>query len=197
MDGNECMNTMDIDNITTIKKEDEKDQIVIISNTDKNTTRRPTSLKKSEEQVLSQKLTQLSITTNNQQSTAMEDIADEIKQIPDYLSKRNESFIQMINQVISITANLATTNKTKKELRQIAILIYKIMVIQISNSLWTTYLKSGMGQLIIQSKEQVNCLTNLHIWPKEIKSIIIQKSIKMNTTNENEIYMNFIGNKLH
>ncbi|CAF1411351.1 unnamed protein product [Rotaria sordida] len=71
------------------------------------------------------------------------------------------------------------------------------MVIQIYNSLWTTYLKSGTGQLIIQSKEQLNCLTNLHIWPKEIKTIITQKSIKMNATNENEIYMNFISNKLH
>ncbi|CAF1411339.1 unnamed protein product [Rotaria sordida] len=127
----------------------------------------------------------------------MKDIVGEIKQIPDYLSKRNESYKQIINQIISTTANLATSNKTKEELRQISILIYKIMVIQIYNSLWTTYLKSGTGQLIIQSKEQLNCLTNLHIWPKEIKTIITQKSIKMNATNENEIYMNFISNKLH
>ncbi|CAF1006674.1 unnamed protein product [Rotaria sordida] len=59
------------------------------------------------------------------------------------------------------------------------------------------YLKSGTGQLIIQSKEQLNCLTNLHVWPKEIKIIIKQKSIKMNATNENDIYINFISNKLH
>ncbi|CAF4609606.1 unnamed protein product, partial [Rotaria sp. Silwood2] len=147
-----------------------------------------------EEKILSQKFTQLSISTNNEEPPTFEDITDEIQKIPDFLTKRNKSFKQMIRQVIS-TATIEISNKTKEELRQIAILIYKIMFVQTNYSLWTTYLKSGMGQLIIPLAEKFNFPTNLHIWPKAIK-ILMQKSTKINTINENEICMNLVNIKL-
>jgi hypothetical protein len=59
-------------------------------------------------------------------------------------------------QVLS-TITIATTtdnNHKQEELRKIAILIYKITIIQIYHRLWTTYLKSAMGQLIIQQQQQ-------------------------------------------
>ncbi|CAF3964074.1 unnamed protein product [Rotaria sp. Silwood1] len=155
----------------------------------------PKKVKPVEHQILSQKFTQLSITTNKEESATLKDITDEIIKIPDFLTKRNKSFKQMIHQLIS-TATMEISNKTKEELRQIAILIYKLMFIEINYSLWTTYLKSGTGQLMIQSEKQPNYSTNLPIWPKEIK-IMIQKLVKMNATNENDIYINFISNKLH
>ncbi|CAF5071144.1 unnamed protein product, partial [Rotaria socialis] len=77
--------------------------------------------------------------------------------IPDYLTKKNKSFKEMIHQILSsITTTTTTTeeksNNNTNELRRIAILIYKIMVIQSYRYLWKNYLKSGTGQLFIRSK---------------------------------------------
>lgn len=140
-------------------------------------------------------MSQLSTHTVNEKLTMMKNIQDEINKIPDYLTKRNKSFKQMRYQVLS-TMELPTTNNNMEELRKITILKYKIMFIQTYHALWTAYLKSGIGQLIIESKEQLNYSINLSVWPKDIK-IIIRKSTNMNNTNENEICMNFVSNYIY
>ncbi|CAF1403885.1 unnamed protein product, partial [Rotaria magnacalcarata] len=83
------------------------------------------------------------------------------------------------------------------ELRKIAILIYKIMVIQTYQYLWKTYLKSGTGQLIIPSetKQKLSYSTTLSVWPKEMKAIVL--SNKKDTTNENEICLKFVNGHLY
>ncbi|CAF4701790.1 unnamed protein product, partial [Rotaria socialis] len=82
------------------------------------------------------------------------------------------------------------------ELRKIAILIYKIMVIQTYQYLWKIYFKSGTGQLIIpfETKQKLSYPTTLSIWPKEIKAIVL--SNKKDTTNENEICLKFTNDHL-
>jgi hypothetical protein len=141
-------------------------------------------------------MSQLSTHAVNEASSMMKTIQDEVNKIPDYLMKRNKSFKQMRYQVL-LTMALPTTYTNMEELRKITILKYKIMCIQTYHKLWTTYLKSGMGQLIIPSKEeQSNYPTNLSIWSNEIK-IMIQKSTKMNKTNENDLCMNFVCNHIH
>ena len=120
--------------------------------------------------------------------------ADTSENIPYYLSKRSKSFKAIINQALSNTT-IIRTNEMMEQLRQIGILIYKIIFRRTHHSLWLTYFKSGTGQLIIQAKEQFNYSTNLPIWPKEINTLV-QKPTHINKKNENEFYMNFVNNHL-
>jgi CCR4-NOT transcriptional regulation complex NOT5 subunit len=58
-----------------------------------------------------------------------------------------------------------------------------------------TYLKSVMGQLIIQSQDRSMYSTRLELWPKQIKTMI--QSTTMNKTIENEVCVAFVNNNLH
>jgi hypothetical protein len=141
-----------------------------------------------EEQNLSQKMSQLSTdTTNEKKECLMKQIKAEIENIPNYLTKRNKSFRQMLGQALS-TMKITTTDNNMEDLRKIAILIYKIKFIQTYQLLWAAYLKSGIGQLIISSKTKLSYSTTVRIWPKEIKN--------MNQTNENESCLKFVNNHL-
>ncbi|CAF4406277.1 unnamed protein product [Rotaria magnacalcarata] len=51
--------------------------------------------------------------------------------------------------------------------------------------LWTIYLKSGMGQLINQSKIQCNYPVDVKIWPEEVKNMLSSREI--NKKNEHKI----------
>ncbi|CAF1431412.1 unnamed protein product [Rotaria sordida] len=147
-----------------------------------------------QEQILSQKFTQLSIVRNTEQPVTIKNIIDEIDKIPNFLSKRNKSFKAIINQALSITT-IIRTNEMIEQLRQMGILIYKTIFIRTHHSLWLTYFKSGTGRLIIQAKEQLNYSTNLPVWPKEINALA-QKPTHINKENENEFYMNFVNKHL-
>ncbi|CAF5220665.1 unnamed protein product [Rotaria magnacalcarata] len=56
--------------------------------------------------------------------------------------------------------------------------------------LWTIYLKSGMGQLINQSKIQCNYPVDVKIWPEEVKNILSSREI--NKRNEHKICSQFV-----
>ena len=153
---------------------------------------------------LSQKMSKLSTsgTINRTESLFLKDIKVEIEKTPNYLTKRNKSFEQMVHQVLS-TVPIATSSVTKsnnpdkiEELRQISILIYKMRVIEIYHRLWTVYLKSGLGQLIIHNEQSVAYSTNVPIWSKEIKTFVRTMKTYM-TANENEICLNFVHHHLH
>jgi len=147
-----------------------------------------------EEQNLSQKMNQLSTRATNEEESLIKDIKVEIDKTPSYLTKRSESFQAMTNQVRSTISTTITAN-TKEDLRKIAILIYKIMVIQSYQLLWAAYFKSGMGQLIMPSKTKLSYSITLPIWPKEIKTMVLS-SKNMNKTNENESCLKFVNNQL-
>ena len=140
-----------------------------------------------EEEDLSQKMSQLSTDTTKNKECLMKEI-----KIPDYLTKGNKPFQQIMHQALSninITMAMldddddASTSKLE-ELHKIAILIYQIMLIQTYQLLWATYLQSGMGQLIIPSETTLSYSTTLSIWPKEIKSIVLLSN-NVDKTNEN------------
>ncbi|CAF3685022.1 unnamed protein product, partial [Rotaria socialis] len=98
-------------------------------------------LKPLEEQVLSQKLSQLS-TTSHQLNENLEVINEDMNQnVPYYLSKESKSFQQVISHI--------THNDLREELRQMALLIHELLMINLEKSLWKTYLEAGTGQLYI------------------------------------------------
>ena len=83
-----------------------------------------------------------------------------------------------------------------ESLRHIAILIYKIMCIQLYRLLWVTYLKSGVGQLINPSQTKLSCSTTIPIWPKQLKKLIQLPAGKI-TNDEHDFYLKFVGNHLY
>ena len=155
-----------------------------------------------EKQNLSEKMSQLSISATHKKDPIkiMKEIRDQLEIVPNYLTKQNKSFKEVIYQVLSsITAADKSNNNdnTINEIRKIAILLYKILVIQTYEYLWQTYLKSGTGQLIIPSetKEKLFYSTTLPIWPKEIKTIAL--SNKKDKINANEICLKFTNGQLN
>lgn len=149
-----------------------------------------------EEENLSQQMKQLSTNTTKPKDSFFNEIKTAIETIPNYLTKRNKSFKHMIDQILSTMKIATTTTDNMDDVRKIAILNYKIMIIQIYQLLWTTYLKAGMGQLIIPSSKKLSYSTTLSIWPKEIKTMILSKS-KKKTTNQTEICLKFVNDQLN
>ncbi|CAM4846495.1 unnamed protein product [Rotaria magnacalcarata] len=158
-------------------------------------------LDKMEEQNRSEKTSQLSTSTTTEKDPIMivKEINDQLEIIPNYLTKQNIAFKKLMHQALSSITTTTTEklNSNTNELRKIAILLYKIMVIQTYQYLWKTYFKSGTGQLIapFETKQKLFYSTTLPIWPKEIKTIVL--SNKKDTTNENEIYLKFANGQLN
>ena len=140
-------------------------------------------------------MNRLSTNITNEKETLLKDIKIEVEKIPNYLTKQNKSFKQMLYQSLS-TMNITIPKNNMDELRKLAVGIYKIMFIQTSHTLWMTYLKSGMGQLISPSQEPPIYPTNLRIWPKQVK-VILKSSTRMDKTDENEICNTFVNNYFH
>jgi hypothetical protein len=143
-------------------------------------------------------MSQLSTNVINNEQIQIKELKIELENIPNYLTKRNQSFKRILYQALSTVTTTTTTTTTKakshnthkmEELRKIAILIYKIMVIQTFNLLWGANLKSGTGQLISPSIKYPSYSTTVPIWPKEIKNIT--------KTNDNEVCLNFVTHHLH
>ena len=155
-----------------------------------------------EEQILLGKMSQLSTSATHGKHPIkiMKEIRDQLEIIPNYLTKQNISFKELMHRVLSsITAAQESkkNNNSIDELRKIANVLYKIMVIQTYQYLWKTYFKSGTGQLIIPSetKQKLSYATTLPIWPKEIKTIVLSNN--KGKTNENEICLKFVNEQLN
>jgi hypothetical protein len=132
-----------------------------------------------EERILSQKITDLTTTMNDDKiknnPTMFIDktIQDRLEQIPIYLTKENKTFQSIMDQALSMM-NISSAEKDNihDDLQHISILIYKIHILSMYHSLWTTYWKSGLGQLIKQQEHYLVYSLKINIWPKEIKQII-------------------------
>ena len=95
---------------------------------------------------------------------------------------------------IPTTAGQSASTDAMEELRKIAISIYKVTIIQMYQRLWTTYLKSGMGQLIVPSETKVPYSTTISIWPKSMQAL--SRLNNADATNQNEFYANFVRKQL-
>ncbi|CAF1493907.1 unnamed protein product [Rotaria sordida] len=184
--------------------QEEEEQDETLQNFDKMSVDLPWNIKQKsneiEKQNLSRKMSQLSTSATHEKNPIkiMKEIKDQLEIIPNYLTKQNISFKELMHQTLSsIIRTAEKSNNNIDELRKIAILLYKIMVIQTYQYLWKTYLKSGTGQLIIpyETKQRLSYPTTLSIWPKEIKAIVL--SNKKDKTNENEICLKFVNNQLN
>jgi hypothetical protein len=132
-------------------------------------------------------------TTANDESPAKQ-ILTNMNLCPMYLTKRNESFQQLMHGALS-ALNVAVINDNREKLRKVAICIYKIMFIRTYQALWTTYQKAVVGQWMDSSVEQVIYATNLPILPKEIKHLLTLA--KLNGADEKEVGRRFVEDTLN
>ncbi|CAF3264284.1 unnamed protein product, partial [Rotaria sp. Silwood2] len=122
-----------------------------------------------EDQVLSQKLSQLSMTSFRTPEHLIEITEDQVENIPYYLTKESKSFQQ-------ITSDLSSSELIE-ELRQLAILIHELLMIEFHKSLWTIYLKSGTGQLQLNQMNHPHHHIQPHLWPLEVQKRMRQQSL--------------------
>ncbi|CAF1489852.1 unnamed protein product [Adineta steineri] len=115
---------------------------------------------------LSQRLSQLSTSNQRQQKNGQR-----LDKTSRYLSNKNERLQKLINEILSTVMTTTTASSIpvykEEDLRQITSLIHKIRSEEILHSLWMTYWKSGMGQLIENQ-------TGPTIWPMIVKTIAKQ-----------------------
>jgi len=102
-----------------------------------------------------------------------------------YLTKHHPPFQQMIRNIQSTikttTAIPIDPSNNKESIRKIALLIYKIMIIQAYDNLWSVYLKMGQDQ---------------SIWPQELQQVIVNNNRSMKDI-DNQYYLTFIRKQLH
>ena len=135
-----------------------------------------------EEQRLSQKLSQLSKTTEEQGTTkkrpsltpttpTTEKVStkkmktnkgeESLDEVPHYLSRKQGSFDRMVLPILQKTASSVNI----EYLRELAHLLHKRSIIDLNISLWTTYLRAG----------------KVSIWPDEVKTTMLTRDLNQNT----------------
>lgn len=158
-----------------------------------------------QEEVLSQKLSQLSTTVQNEETLLTEQHGlkrtlsttftpettmtwkkirvwdDENKQqedISDYCERLNKLFDQiMMKHVIPVL-----TTMSLEDLRDLAILKHKIQAVHLRQQLWNTYLKAGQGQY--ETPTTKTTTVNRCVWSRSIRNNL---STKSNKSNLNEV----------
>ncbi|CAF1063429.1 unnamed protein product [Rotaria magnacalcarata] len=152
-----------------------------------------------DEHVLSQKISQLSTSSKNQQKQQLNKTIskkvqlNDLEKIPEYLAKNNKSFENMLTALL--VRNKTLTNEISssqlENFRIVAILIHRLKFIQILHGLWTIYLQAGLGQL--KSHYSQNELGQ-QLWVKPIQSMV-----KINVRSgieHNEACLTYVKNRL-
>ena len=102
--------------------------------------------------------------------------------IPNYLSNMNPSFQTKMHCILPSTIDL-------EDLRNVAILVHKIVSIEIIQSLWIVYKKSGTGNLsfTLSLPKQVD----RNVWPKEVQSLV--KKSPVSSTNQYDLCLTMVN----
>lgn len=148
-----------------------------------------------EEQQLSQELSQLSTTTTDKKRPALTTTTINAKkmkidQLPNYLSNNNGAFDRAMATLFD-----KATPINMEQLRMIAYLKNKLAEIELNTSLWTTYLRSGTGKMKEPGEEQETTRRPLRVWPEEMRATMLRsKSTTTNTENDvnDETCLNYV-----
>ena len=107
--------------------------------------------------------------------------------IPDYLCATNPSLEKTISSILPSSVDL-------EDLRNIAILMHKMMSIELVHRLWIIYRQAGQGEL--QSNLVINATTSdIKFWSKEVRSLVRQSTIQYH--DEDDACLYFVNHCLH
>ncbi|CAF2907418.1 unnamed protein product [Rotaria sp. Silwood2] len=171
------------------------DELLVAAMKNSSTSNRTKSI---EEHALSQKLSQLSTSVNNEQKKESNKKVpkkveiDGLKQIPKYLMKSDKSFENMLTTVLVRNTATATLSPNKLDnYRAIAILIHRIKYIEILYSLWKVYLQSGLGQL---KSHYTRNEPGPQLWVKPVQSMV--KVTVRSGTEEHQACLAYVERRL-
>lgn len=100
----------------------------------------------------------------------------------------HELYFTIISTTTTATITSVGAKCYEEDLRTIAVLIYQIKSLKILLSLWTTYLKSGTGQLHINQRGP-------SVWPTQVQTIV--RKINNNVArNQNNACMQLVQERL-
>ncbi|CAF1653184.1 unnamed protein product, partial [Adineta ricciae] len=122
------------------------------------------------------------------------EIRIQIDQIPQFLFKQHPAFQQLVKHILKSFRTQMIPSNDLDSLHEIAILLQKIMMIQADQSVWTTYLQSGRGELSSQMAIISLPVFSCCIWPKELKAMLKLKND--DKAGENRLYHNFVTRHL-
>ncbi|CAF1506248.1 unnamed protein product, partial [Rotaria sordida] len=153
------------------------------------------SVEGKEENILSQKLNQLSTSgmvnsKKNQKSSNSNNKM--MSETPDYLAKNNKFLENILSSLVFTTTTITSTNKFE-DFRQMAISIHHIKYNQILHSLWTIYLKSGLDELKTSCSIKQPSLT-AQLWPISVRSIV--KNNIHSSVNEHNACLTYVKERL-
>ncbi len=114
------------------------------------------------------------------------------KSSPDYLAKNDKSFENMLNSVLCTTATTTVTLNRLEDFRQMATFIHYIKYNEILYSLWTVYLKSGLGEL--KAAQHPRNPLNPQVWPMSVKSMV--KTNIRSGVKEHDACLAYVKNRL-
>jgi hypothetical protein len=111
--------------------------------------------------------------------------------MPTYLASTNPTFEQKMNSFIQ--KSLSSINL--EQLRHIAFIVYKLTEIELNLLLWSTYLRSGTGQIngneshatatpMTTTTTALASHRNVHLWPDEVKTTMITNKHTTRTMND-------------
>ncbi|CAM4789598.1 unnamed protein product, partial [Rotaria magnacalcarata] len=149
-------------------------------------------LQEEEQEVLSQRLSQLSTNHDNDEPTTATmnkrprlsmttiDENENENEIPKYLLLINPLFVRMIRNFIDTTSSSLEI----AELQKIAVYMHHIKTLQLQKQISMTYLLSGTGQLGSSEFELVR--VDRGVWSIQVKNVLIeqQKNLSSITTME-------------
>ncbi|CAF4267849.1 unnamed protein product, partial [Rotaria magnacalcarata] len=197
IDDDTASDSQEDDDVEEMDVEDE----IVVTQLKQSPTSSSSSTKKTtksiDEHVVSQKLSQISTSSNKQQSRtasqprSKEDKMYDLTRIPVFLAKNDKSLLNLLNEVLG-SNNASSSNQQLEDYRQMAILIYRIKHSEILQSLWTTCQKSGSGQLNTQlARNRSGPL----FWPKPIKSMV-KVTIRSGSTEEHDACLAYVKIRL-
>lgn len=101
------------------------------------------------------------------------------EQLPEYLSRENNTFEQFIVPFLPDGINNDNNTMWIETLRELAYFEHELHVLELEVTLWTTYRRSGTGDLM--EKDTRSMLQQLQdplprapcIWPKRLKAVIV------------------------
>lgn len=109
-----------------------------------------------------------------------------LDEIPPYLAKNNPTFAREIRAILPMTKHL-------EQIRSIAILMYKLLCLEMVHSLWMIYQRSGKGELTTTTTTTtvpMDAFVNRKVWPQEVYSFIPLEEVK--SSEDEELCLNLV-----
>ena len=112
-------------------------------------------------------------------------IQQQIDTLPPYLHRKNRDFQRLLHRLCKSLPSPSTINPNK-ELCIMARCVYRMLILQTYQDLWSIYLRSGQGRLELSTS--TNYATTVPVWPKAVQQLTNTKDPRVcQTLAQNQV----------